>query len=111
METTDVKKFQGRTEDALRVLAFFKARPGKGKELEKVLLTLVGPTRSERGNIAYVLHRSTDDPDELAFDEMFTSYGAFKEHSEKPYIKGLGRKIEHLLAAPVKVKTYSEIRC
>jgi quinol monooxygenase YgiN len=73
METTDIRKFRSRTADAVRVLAFFKAKPGKGRELEKALLTLVGPTRSEPGNIAYVLHSSTKDPDELVFDEIFES--------------------------------------
>jgi len=109
METTDIQKFRGRTSEAVRVLAFFRAKPGKGKELEQILKTLVAPTRGEPGNIAYVLHRSTEDPDELVFDEMFSSMGAFKEHAQKPYIKGLAPKIKHLLAAPLEVKTYSEI--
>ena len=33
METTDIRKFQNRTFESIRVLAFFKAKPGKGKEL------------------------------------------------------------------------------
>ncbi len=110
METTDIKKFQSRTADAVRVLAFFKAKPGKGKELEKILVTLVIPTRNEPGNIAYILHRSTENPDEFVFDEIFTSIQAFEEHAQKPYIKSLIAKIEHLLAAPPEVKTYSEVR-
>jgi len=110
LETTDIKKFQSRTADAVRVLAHFKAKPGKGKELEKVLLTLVGPTRSEQGNIAYVLHRSTENPDELLFDEIFSSKGAFEEHIAKPYVKGLEAKVKHLLASNIEIKTYSEIR-
>jgi len=109
METTDIKKFQGRTPEATRVLAFFKAKPGKGDELEKILLALVPLTRSEPGNIAYVLYRSTENPDELLFDEIFASYDAFREHSQQPYIKSLRSKIEHLMAAPLKVETYSEV--
>ena len=109
METTDVKKFQSRTFEAVRVLAFFKAKPGMDRELEKILLTLVPLTRSEPGNIAYILHRSTENPDELMFDEIFASYSAFIEHSQKQYIKSLVSRIEHLISAPVKVETYSEI--
>ena len=45
METTDIEKFQSRTADAIRVLAFFTAKPGKGSELEQILKTLVAPTR------------------------------------------------------------------
>lgn len=110
METTDIQKFQSRTSGAVRVLAHFKAKPGMGKELEKVLLTLVGPTRSEPGNIAYVLHRSNENPDELLFDEIFSSQDAFKEHTAKPYVKELDAKVKHLLASPIEVKTYTEIR-
>jgi quinol monooxygenase YgiN len=110
METTDIRKFQSRTKDAVRVLAFFRAKQGKGKELEKILQTLVAPTRSELGNIAYVLHRSIKNPDELVFDEMFDSMKAFEEHAQKPYIKDLAQKIKHLVDSPVEVRTYSEIR-
>lgn len=110
METTDIKKFQNRTPDAVRVLAFFKAKQDKGKELEQALKTLIAPTRSELGNIAYVLHRSIQNPDELVFDEIFSSLKAFEEHSQRPYIRSLTAKIAHLISAPVGVKTYYEIR-
>jgi quinol monooxygenase YgiN len=109
METTEIKKFQSRTTDAVRVLAFFRARPGKGKELEKIQQALVAPTRNEPGNIAYVLHRSTKNPDELVFDEMFVSVKAFEEHSQKPYIQSLASKISNLVDGPVRVETYSEV--
>lgn len=110
MDTTDIKKFQNRNLDAIRVFAFFKAKPGKGKELEKILQTLVIPTRSEPGNIAYVLHRSTQNSDELVFDEIFSSIKAFEEHTQQPYIKSLMTKIKHLTTAPPEIKTYFEIR-
>jgi quinol monooxygenase YgiN len=105
MQATDIGNFQSRTADAVRVLAFFKAKPGKGRKLEKALLTLIGPMRSEPGNIAYVLHSSTKDPHELVFDEIFESYRAFEKHGQKPYIKSLRSRVEHLLAAPVELKT------
>ena len=110
MKTTDIKKFQNRGPDAVRVLAFFSAKPGKGKDLEKVLQTLVVPTRNEPGNIAYVLHRSTENADALVFDEIFSSMKAFEEHTQKPYIKNLMTKIGHLVAAPAEIKTYVELR-
>ena len=46
------------------------AKEGHGKELKEILLEVVEPTRREPGNIAYVLHRSNDNPDELLFDEI-----------------------------------------
>ena len=47
METTDIRNFQSRTADAVGVPAFFKPKTGKRKEFEKILLTLIGPARSE----------------------------------------------------------------
>ena len=61
--------------------------------------------RSGPGNVAYVLHSLTKDPHELVFDEIFESYRAFEEHGQKPYIKSLRSKVEHLLAARVEAKT------
>lgn len=46
-------------------MAFLEAKETHGKELEEILLEVVEPTRREPGNIAYVLHRSNDNPDEL----------------------------------------------
>jgi len=43
------------------------------KDLEKILLKVIEPTRKEPRNIAYVLHRSNDNPDELLFDEIWTN--------------------------------------
>jgi quinol monooxygenase YgiN len=37
------------------------------------------------------------------------SIKAFEEHAQKPYVKSLVSKIDHLVDAPVKVETYSEV--
>lgn len=109
METTDIDKFRRRSRDAIRVLAFFKARKGKGAELEKVLMSLVAPTRSEGGNISYVLHRRSGDPDSLMFDEMWTNKAALDEHMKKPYLLSLHDKIDHLIEEPPRIEIYHEI--
>jgi quinol monooxygenase YgiN len=109
LETTDIDKFKKRTRSAVRVLAFFRAKRGKGAELEKVLLALVRPTRSEEGNISYVLHRQIGDPDFLLFDEIWTDRTALDEHVKKPYITSLHDKIAHLVDAPPKIDIYSEV--
>jgi quinol monooxygenase YgiN len=51
------------------MLAFLKAKPEKRKELESILKSLA-PTRSELDNIAYVMHRSTKNPDDMMFNEI-----------------------------------------
>lgn len=109
LETTDIGKFQKRSRDAIRVLAFFKARKGKGAELEKVLLSLVAPTRGEEGNISYVLHRRAGDSDSLMFDEIWTGKAALDLHLKKPYLMSLHEKIDHLIEGPVRIEIYSEV--
>ena len=63
METLDIKKFQNRTKDSIRHLAFFEPKKARGQELEKILLELVEPTRKEQGSISYIRYRSTESPD------------------------------------------------
>jgi quinol monooxygenase YgiN len=46
------------------------AKNGLGDQLQNILVNIIEPTREEEGNIAYVLHRSMDNPDELMFDEI-----------------------------------------
>lgn len=109
METTDIRKFQNRTPEAVRVLAFLKAKPGKGKELEKMLKTVIEHTRREPGNIAYVMHRSTKDPDELMFDEIWADMKSLEDHLKTPHMQSALPKMTDLLAVPLKIETYYEV--
>ncbi|MER3407615.1 MAG: antibiotic biosynthesis monooxygenase [Nitrososphaera sp.] len=110
METTDIDKFKSRGPDAIRVLAFFRAKKGRADELEQVLLGLVGPTRSEPGNIAYVLHRMDGDPDVLMFDEVWTSREALESHAAMPYMRSLPARIKGLAQEGPRVEVYREVR-
>ena len=109
METTDIEKFKAKTAEAIRVLAFFRVVPGRRSDLEKVLLGLVGPTRSEPGNISYVLHRMDGDPDVLMFDEIWTSKRALDEHRQTPHIKSLAEKIKGLAQGPPRIEIFYEV--
>lgn len=109
METTDIQKFQNKTQDSIRLLAFFEAKKGHGQQLEKILLELIEPTRKEPGNIAYVLHKSTENLDELLFDEIWTDKKSLEKHFQQSYIESLDPKIEPLLAKEVELKEYSEV--
>ncbi len=52
------------------MLAIFLTKNGLTSQLENILLNLIPPTRKEEGNIAYVLHHSIDNPNELMLDEI-----------------------------------------
>jgi quinol monooxygenase YgiN len=109
LETTDLEKFRNKSRHSVRCLAFFKAKKGNGITLKNILLGLVEPTRREQGNIAYVLHQSTEDPDEFVFDEIWTDMKSLHDHLQQQYIKSLPEKIEQLVLKPVEVKTYLEV--
>src|SRR5918911_1011195 len=110
LETTNIAKFRNRTSKALRHLAFLEAKKGHGEELMNILLALVKPTLEEDGSIAYVPHFSIDNPDEILFDELWSDKEAIDNHLRQPYMKDLLPKIQHLLAKPLLLKTYSEVK-
>jgi quinol monooxygenase YgiN len=110
IETTDLAKFKNRTENSIRYLAFVEAKKGHGQQLMNILLTLVEPTRKEEGNIAFVPHFSIDNPDEILFDEIWIDKEGIDNHFKQPHMKDLFPKIEHLLARPVLLKAYREVK-
>lgn len=71
MDTTDIEKFKRRGNNSVRLIAIHLAKKGLGDELLRILISVMEPTRQETGSIAYVLHRLTDNQDELMFDEIW----------------------------------------
>src|SRR5437867_10485632 len=62
------------------------SKNGLGDQLQNILVNVIAPTRKEQGNIAYVLHRSMDNPDELMFDELWVDQQSLEAHLKQPYI-------------------------
>ena len=111
IEMTDSAKFKNRTEKSIRQLAFVEAKKDHGQELMNILFnTIVEPTRREEGNIAFVPHFSIDNPDEILFDEIWIDKNSIDNHFKQPHMKDLFPKIEHLLAKPVVLKAYREVK-
>ena len=108
METTKISKFQQRNENSIRLLAFIKAKKGRGKELLEVLLKLVEPTLEEEGNISYIPHVSMENPDEILFDEIWMDNTSLDEHFKKQYMTNLPADIGHLIDEPIVLKKYKE---
>src|SRR5574339_820519 len=110
METTNLQKFENRTENTIRLLAFLEAKNGKGDELWKILHGLIEPTIQEPGNIAYVPHRSTDNPEFFMFDEIWEDQNAIEEHFKQPHMPNLEERINPMLEKPIELRTYYEIK-
>jgi antidote-toxin recognition MazE-like antitoxin/antibiotic biosynthesis monooxygenase len=59
--------------------------------------------------MAYVLHRSLDNPDELMFDELWVNKEALDSHLPQPNIKSALEQMKSILVEPVELRRYSEI--
>lgn len=110
LDTTDIEKFKRRGDNAIRLIAIHSAKKGLGDKLLNILVKVIVPTRKEEGNIAYVLHRSMDNPDELMFDEIWVDKESLETHLNQPYITSAVDEMASILAKPVELRTYSEVR-
>lgn len=93
----------------VRVLAFLEAKEGKRQELLNILVPIVEPSRKEEGNISYVLNSSTENPNEIMFDEVWSSKDTFVKHYESPQSYKNRERVGGLLVRPMEVKLYTEI--
>ena len=93
----------------LRVLAFLEAKEGKRQELLNILVPIAEPSRKEEGNVSYVLNSSTEKPNEILFDEVWSSKDMFDKHYESPQSYKTREKMGNLLVRPMEVKLYMEI--
>lgn len=108
-QITEIKKFENTSDSHVRLIAIFNAKKDQGSKLENILVHLLEPTKKEKGNIAYVLHRSLNNSDELMFDELWLNKEALDFHLKQPYIKRALEQIKPILNSTVQVRTYSEI--
>ncbi len=93
----------------VRVLAFLEAKEGKRQELLNILVSIVEPSRKEEGNISYVLNSSTENSNEIMFDEVWSSMDTFVKHYENPKSHKNRERVGGLLVRPMEVKLYREI--
>jgi quinol monooxygenase YgiN len=109
LETTDIEKFKKKSDKSVRVIAIFLAKNGLTSQLENILLNLIPPTRKEEGNIAYVLHHSIDNPNELMLDEIWVDKEPLVVHLKQQYMMSALAQAASLVAKPVEIRKYSEI--
>lgn len=69
-------------------IGIFVARPGKRDELVTLLSGLIGPSRSEPGNVRYDLWQDPTNPDQLVLDELYADDDALAAHRETPHFRG-----------------------
>ena len=93
----------------VRVLATLEAKEGKLSELLNILLPIVEVSRNEDGNISYILNSSLDRPNELLFDEVWSSRETFDKHYNQKESKENREKIADLIVKPLEIKLFREM--
>ncbi len=89
------------TEDEVHVFATLVAKPGKEDELRSVLMELVTCTKSEPGNLYYLLHEDPKAPGSFYFFESYDDQAALDTHMNSPHLaKAFEKAGEMLREAP-----------
>ncbi|WP_434362313.1 antibiotic biosynthesis monooxygenase [Parasalinivibrio latis] len=69
------------------LIADIIAHPGKEKELEKSIFTVMAPTRKEPGCIQYDLHKDVEKPGKYIMYEIWESQKAIEQHIASEHVK------------------------
>ena len=84
-------------------IAVLKAKPGQQQALKQGLLALVEPTRTEPGNLDYVLFELRDEPGTFYMREAFKNQAALDAHFATPYFKAFAAAANGLLKEPLQL--------
>ncbi|MFI7801236.1 putative monooxygenase YcnE [Pseudomonas sp. DD1] len=84
-------------------IAVLKAKPGQEQALKAGLLALVEPTRTEPGNLDYVLFELRDEPGTFYMREAFKNQAALDAHFAMPYFQRFAATADDLLQEPLKL--------
>lgn len=94
------------TDSTLRVIARFRAQPGKEADLKQVLVGLIEPTREEPGCIGYELLENLEDPRELTFVEEWQGESSLEAHFSTDHIASALQEFPGLLAQELDLRKY-----
>jgi quinol monooxygenase YgiN len=96
-------------DNKLTITAVIKAKAGMEEKAKQELMSIVGPTRAEKGCIDFDLHQATDSKCLFMFYEKWTSKEALDAHMQAPHIKAFGRKAGEFLAEPIKATFWGQV--
>ncbi|MGL4851337.1 MAG: putative quinol monooxygenase [Phocaeicola sp.] len=78
--------FNQATANKLTLVATIVAKEGKTEELKSFLLTLMEPTRAEKGCESYYLYQDTDAPSNFIFHETWSSVEDWNTHMQSAHL-------------------------
>ena len=94
------------------VLASFHPKKDRVKEVKKIILSMINPTRSEEGNELYNFYEEKNKDDKIISFHLFEIYknsAALDFHRETTHYKDYRSKIDDLLERPREVKVLNSI--
>ena len=103
------KSITGAAGNITRVIATLEVKEGKKQEALNTLIPLAELARKRQGNIAYDIYSSTENPNELVLDQLWSSKVVFDKHYNSPEASKSRQTVESLLVKPAQVKTYTEV--
>jgi len=94
------------------VFASFYPKNKKNNQVEKILLDMIAPTRSEEGNEIYNFYEVRNDDGKNTSFHLFEAYKnlvALNFHRSSSHYKDYRSKINDLLDKPIEVKVLTSI--
>ena len=90
---------------AIGLLAKITVREGKNAEFEEVFLSLIEQVRAnETGNLFYVLHRSSSDPQVYKLMEQYDGPEALEAHGKTDYFQEASQRLATLVVGAPDVE-------
>ena len=80
----------------LTIIAKIKSKPDRADFILKNLLTMIEPTRKEKGCIDYILHRDNEYPSTFVFYENWETSEDLDAHMKSDHFKACFQKIEDM---------------
>ncbi len=95
---------------AITVIAKIKARAGSEAQVEAAFREMIPKVRaSEPGTLAYVLHKSTQDPTTFVFYEVYQDQAALDAHGKTPHMAEAGGKLRGILDGRPQIDVLTEV--
>ena len=92
------------------VMARLKIQPGKESAFEGAARELIAYVKeNEPGTLTYVLHRSTSDPTEYVYYEVYADQAALAAHGGSAPMQTFFGAIGALLAGRPEITLYEEV--
>jgi quinol monooxygenase YgiN len=104
LDMTGPAKAQNST---ITLTAKLTIKAGKEKEFETLMKGIVPKVREEKGNLAYIMCRSKDNPRLFLFFEEYADQAAVQAHGQ--HLKALGLDFSSFLDGPPVAEYYEKI--